>query len=263
LDHEVQQRTRELEEINKELSRSNSELQQFAYVASHDLQEPLRKIMTFSDKLLQHAERIPEEGRTYIEKIASSSHRMTRLIDDLLNFSRISRSNRKFTRTDLNDIVKDVLVDFELIILQKKAKIEFEKLPVIQAIPLQMEQLFHNLISNALKFSKEDAPPVISISSRPISTQEANDRNLRKMGPYIEIMVKDNGIGFNPEFSEQIFTIFQRLNSKYEYPGTGIGLALCRKIALNHEGEMWAEGIPNEGARFHIILPVKHNSHGL
>jgi two-component system CheB/CheR fusion protein len=152
------------------------------------------------------------------------------------------------------------MVDFELIILQKKAKIEFDKLPVIQAIPLQMEQLFHNLISNALKFSKNDVPPVISISSRTITQQEANDRNLRKPGSYIEIIVADNGIGFNPEFSEQIFTIFQRLNSKYEYPGTGIGLALCRKIALNHEGEMWAEAIPDEGARFHIILPVKHNS---
>jgi two-component system CheB/CheR fusion protein len=260
LDHQVQDRTLELEEINKELSRSNSELQQFAYVASHDLQEPLRKIMTFSDKLQAYTDRIPEEGKTYIEKIASSSHRMTRLIDDLLNFSRISRSNRKFTVTDLNDIVKDVMVDFELIIIQKKAKIRLEKLPVIQAIPLQMEQLFHNLISNALKFSRNEVPPVITILSRPISSQEASDRKLKKSGSYVEIIVADNGIGFNPEFAEQIFTIFQRLNSKYEYPGTGIGLALCRKIAINHEGEMYAEAEPGQGARFHIILPVKQNT---
>ena len=257
LDHQVQDRTRELQEANKELSRSNSELQQFAYVASHDLQEPLRKIMTFSDKLQQHAEGIPEEGRTYIEKIATSSQRMTRLIDDLLNFSRISRSNRRFVRTDLNEIVRDVMVDFDLIATQKKAQIHFDKLPVIQAIPLQMEQLFHNLLSNALKFSS--VPPVITISSRPIPAEEANERNLRK-GSHVEIIVTDNGIGFNPEFAEQIFTIFQRLNSKYEYPGTGIGLALCRKIAINHEGEMYAESQPGQGSKFHIILPVKQNS---
>ena len=258
LDHQVRDRTRELQETNKELSRSNSELQQFAYVASHDLQEPLRKIITFSDKLQQYAEQIPEEGRTYIEKIASSSQRMTRLIDDLLNFSRISRSNRKFVRTDLNDIVRDVLIDFELIVTQKKAQILFDKLPVIQAVPLQMEQLFHNLISNALKFSKAEVSPVVTISSRPIAAEEAKGRNLKR-GAYIEIIVADNGIGFSPEFAEQIFTIFQRLNSKYEYPGTGIGLALCRKIAINHDGEMFAESEPGQGSKFYVLLPVKHN----
>ena len=258
LDHEVQERTRELQETNKELSRSNSELQQFAYVASHDLQEPLRKIITFSDKLQQYSENIPEEGRAYIEKIEASSQRMTRLIDDLLNFSRISRSNRKFVRTDLNDILRDVLVDFDLLVPQKKAEIHFGKLPVIQAIPLQMEQLFHNLISNALKFTRSGVEPVITISSRSISPDETRNGNLKKQ-PLVEIIVEDNGIGFNPEFSEQIFTIFQRLNSKYDYPGTGIGLALCRKIAINHEGEMFAESEPGKGAKFHIILPVKHN----
>jgi signal transduction histidine kinase len=123
-----------------------------------------------------------------------------------------------------------------------------------------MEQLFHNLISNALKFSKNDGPVVIGISSRIITDGEKVERNLKKPGPYVEIIVADNGIGFNPEFSEQIFTIFQRLNSKYEYPGTGIGLALCRKIAINHEGEMYAESEPNQGSKFHIILPVKHES---
>ena len=260
LDQQVQDRTRELQDTNKELSRSNDELQQFAYVASHDLQEPLRKIITFSDKLLEHAEKIPTEGKIYIEKIASSSQRMTRLIDDLLNFSRISRSDRKFIRTDLNDIIKDAMIDFELIIAQKKAELNFMKLPVIQAIPLQMEQLFHNLISNALKFSKAEIPPVITISSRIIPAQEITERNLKTVDSYVEIIVADNGIGFSPEFSDQIFIIFQRLSSKYEYPGTGIGLALCRKIVMNHEGEMYAESAPDEGARFHIILPVKHNA---
>jgi two-component system CheB/CheR fusion protein len=152
------------------------------------------------------------------------------------------------------------MVDFELIIIQKKAAINCDKLPVIHAIPVQMEQLFHNLISNALKFSKTDGPVVINITSRMIVDGEKTQRNLKKAGPYVEIIVADNGIGFNPEFAEQIFTIFQRLNSKYEYPGTGIGLALCRKIAMNHEGEMYAESEPGQGAKFHIILPVKQES---
>jgi two-component system CheB/CheR fusion protein len=259
LDQQVQDRTAELQEINKELARSNGELQQFAYVASHDLQEPLRKIITFSGKLQEYSANLPDTAKTFIEKIASSSHRMTRLIDDLLNFSRISRSNRKFSRTDLNDIIKDVLIDFELIIIQKNAEVNCTKLPVIQAIPVQMEQLFHNLISNALKFSKKDTSPVINITSRMISEAEKKERNLRKPGSYVELVVSDNGIGFNNEFAEQIFTIFQRLNSKYEYPGTGIGLALCRKIALNHEGEIYGESEPEQGSRFHIILPIKQD----
>jgi len=260
LDKRVQERTRYIAEMNKELERSNNELQQFAYVASHDLQEPLRKIMTFSDRLESYKENLPDQARIYIEKIASSSQRMARLIDDLLNFSSTIRDTKKFIKTDLNEILKNVLADFDLIISQKKGKINYNNLPVIRAIPVQIEQLFHNLISNALKFSKNGESPVITITTKKISREEI-DRplNIEKSDAYLEIIFRDNGIGFNEEFADQIFVIFQRLNDQKNFPGTGIGLALCRKIVNNHGGEIYAESKPDEGAEFHIILPQKNS----
>jgi two-component system CheB/CheR fusion protein len=258
LDKLVSQRTFDLQEINKELQRSNSELEQFAYVASHDLQEPLRKIMTFSDRLQTFNEVLPDLGKKYIEKIEASTHRMSQLIDDLLNFSSSTRADKKFTQTDLDKILKLELADFEVIANQKKASINADKLPEIEAIPVQMEQLFHNLISNALKFSKEDEAPVITISVREVPIAEIDAHpELESSVPHIEIIFKDNGIGFSPEFAEQIFVIFQRLNEKRNSPGTGIGLALCRKIVNNHGGKIYAESSPNEGTAFHIILPKK------
>jgi two-component system CheB/CheR fusion protein len=260
MEKRVLERTREIREMNKELERSNSELQQFAYVASHDLQEPLRKIMTFSDRLQNLKGSLPDQSKIYIEKIGSSSERMSRLIDDLLNFSSISRESRNFVTTDLNAIVKDVLADFDLIITQKQAKVNYDGLPVIQAIPVQMEQLFHNLISNALKFSKEGESPEITITAQEISSEEIkrSPLNLEKsLDEYIKITFSDNGIGFNEEFADQIFVIFQRLNDQKVFPGTGIGLALCRKIVNNHGGEIYARSKPDEGAEFHIILPKK------
>ena len=254
----VAQRTRDLEEMNKELERSNSELQQFAYVASHDLQEPLRKIMTFSDRLNGLRNILPDQGKVLLNKIEDSSRRMTRLIDDLLDYSRISRSDGRFMKTDLNKVLKDVLQDFEVIISQKKATVSIDDLPVIAAIPVQMEQLFHNLLSNALKFTKPDAPPIITVTCRTITTEEMEKRiTLTPNVPYVEIVFTDNGIGFPAEFSEQIFVIFQRLHDKKLYPGTGIGLALCNRIALNHGGEIFATSAENEGSEFHIYLPVR------
>ena len=178
LEKMVVQRTVELENLNKELQRSNGELQQFAYVASHDLQEPLRKIMTFSDRLEAFKGTLPEQGQVYLGKINESSRRMTKLIDDLLDYSRISRSGGKFVRTDLNKILEEVMLDFDMVIHQKKARVRIEKLPILAAIPLQMEQLFHNLISNAFKFTREDTVPEISITCRNLrsrrSEQSAN-----------------------------------------------------------------------------------------
>jgi two-component system CheB/CheR fusion protein len=247
-----------LQQINRELERSNSELQQFAYVASHDLQEPLRKIMTFSDRLQQHfGDGLPEKGNGYVEKIIDSSKRMTRLIDDLLNFSKITKQSEPFKRTDLNTIVKNVLGDFEEIIKEKKAKVEYEKLPVIQAIPVQMEQLFHNLISNGLKFTAKAKQPLIRISARAFNKSRISRfPRLNVNTEYQEIIVQDNGIGFSTEYANQIFIIFQRLNDKQEFPGTGIGLALCRKIVYNHNGEIFAESKEGKGAAFHVVLPV-------
>ncbi|WP_317042846.1 CheR family methyltransferase [Chitinophaga filiformis] len=257
LEQLVKRRTQDLEEMNKELQRSNSELKQFAYVASHDLQEPLRKIMTFADRLQSHKDSLPEAQRKYIDKIGVSSQRMTRLIDDLLNFSRTARNDNGFTRTSLNKVVKDLLVDFDLVISQKHAVIDIGKLPSLQAIPLQMEQLFHNLISNALKFSKSSVPPVIKINSRALTAEElAEYKELQPSLKYHEVVIADNGIGIDPEFAEQIFEIFQRLNDREQFPGMGIGLALCRKIVNNHNGIIFARSLGNEGTAFYIILPV-------
>jgi two-component system CheB/CheR fusion protein len=258
LEKRVQERTHDLQQSNRELERSNSELQQFAYVASHDLQEPLRKIMTFSDRLQQHfGAGLPEKGNGYVEKIIDSSKRMTRLIDDLLNFSKITRQSEPFKRTDLNTIVKNVLGDFEEIMKEKKAKVEYEKLPVIQAIPVQMEQLFHNLISNGLKFSSKAKQPLITITARPFDkSQISRFPRLNANTDYQEIIVQDNGIGFSAEYADQIFIIFQRLNDKQEFPGTGIGLALCRKIVNNHNGEIFAQSKEGKGAAFHVVLPA-------
>lgn len=257
LEQLVKKRTLDLEEINKELYRSNSELKQFAYVASHDLQEPLRKIMTFADRLQSYKANLPEAQQKYIDKIAVSSQRMTRLIDELLNFSRTSRSDQAFTKVNLNKAVKEVLTDFDLIISQKGGRIEVDKLPSLQAIPLQMEQLFHNLISNALKFTRASVPPVIGITSKILTSKAiAAYKGLQPDTRYYEIVVTDNGIGIEAEFVEQIFEIFQRLNDRERFPGTGIGLALCRKIVNNHNGIIFARPLDHEGTSFHIILPA-------
>ena len=257
LENQVQERTRDLQTTNRELERSNSELQQFAYVASHDLQEPLRKIMAFSDRLQSNfGNQLPDKGKGYVEKIAGSTERMRKLISDLLNFSKTSRQTET-KKTSLSAIIKNVLTDFDEIVKEKNATIKYVNLPVLQAIPVQMEQLFHNLISNALKFTHNKRKPVITITARAFDkNQISRYPRLNKNTNYCEIIVKDNGIGFSAEYAEQIFIIFQRLNDKQEFPGTGIGLALCRKIVINHNGEIFAESTEGKGATFHVILPA-------
>ncbi len=258
LEERVTQRTIALEETNRELERSNGELEQFAYVASHDLQEPLRKIVSFSDRLQKLESEIPVTGVGYITKITDSAERMTNLIDDLLNFSRISKSSKKFEKTDLNQIVKDVLIDLDLVVKEKKATIQADKLPKIEAVPLQMEQLFHNLISNALKFSKPGVAPRITIQPDIVSRNRLPENSKWNASEdYIGFSVSDNGIGFEVEFADQIFIIFQRLNPSRQYPGTGIGLALCKKIVTNHGGEIYVESREGQGSSFHVILPIK------
>ncbi len=184
-------------------------MQQFAYVASHDLQEPLRKILTFSNRLKEKdAEALSAAGKEYVEKIRSSSERMRNLIDDLLNFSRISRFDKKFILTDLNKIFKEVLEDFDLLIHEKNATIQVGKLPVLQAIPLQMNQLFHNLLSNALKFTLPGAPPVINISCKKLLPEELKKYpRLEPSTEYYEIDFRDNGIGFPQEFADQVLCL--------------------------------------------------------
>jgi two-component system CheB/CheR fusion protein len=183
---------------------------------------------------------------------------MRNLIDDLLNFSRISRFEKKIIVTDLNKVLKDVLTDFDLLVQEKNAVFHIDKLPVIEAIPLHMNQLFHNLLSNALKFIPPNVNPVVTITCRRL--QKSDLGKYPRLDPalnYYEIAIKDNGIGFPQEFADQIFVIFQRLNDKDEYPGTGIGLALCRKIISNHYGYIYPESKENEGATFYVIIPAK------
>jgi two-component system CheB/CheR fusion protein len=258
LEEMVVQRTKALRESNTNLEHSNSELRQFAYVASHDLQEPLRKIIIFSDRFQKKfGEKMGEEGAGYLDKISSSAMRMRQLIKDLLNFSKTSNPNEQFEKTDLNAIVNSVLKTLDLEITQKKVKFHIDTLPQVPAIPVQMTQLFHNLIGNALKFSIPGRHPQISIQSGMADEKEiANFPQLKKKQRYHHLIVKDNGIGFDPNFAEQIFVIFQRLNEREDYEGTGIGLALCKKIVNFHKGHIYAEAIEKEGATFHIFLPA-------
>jgi len=255
--------TSKLKMKNEELEKSNKELASFSYIASHDLQEPLRKISTFTSRLQEkYKDQLSKEAQLYVDKIESSSKRMTTLIQDLLNYSRLIDHEKIFEQVDLNLTLKNVINDFELLIEQKQATIKIAKLPVIDAMPLQMNQLFYNLISNALKFSKKDIAPIIKISVRKLLTKEIKNHpeliTSKKTEGYYELIFKDNGIGFKQEYAEQIFIIFKRLHSQSEYTGTGIGLGLSKKIVENHNGEIFCESIENEGSTFHIILPIKH-----
>jgi PAS domain S-box-containing protein len=259
LELQVKERTAELQKVNEALEKSNIELEQFAYVASHDLQEPLRKIRFFTERLENSMLNAGESANEYYLKIQKASDRMNTLIKDLLDFSRLSKKNELFVKIDLNEVISNVLQDLELLIQQKEAIVEITHLPVIEAIPLQMQQLFYNLLSNALKFSKPNVLPVIKISADVLSQQQKTQHNLNDNSLYYVVKIIDNGIGFDQEYAEQIFVIFQRLNDLYTYGGTGIGLALCRKIALNHHGKIFATGEEGEGAAFYIIIPQEQN----
>jgi PAS domain S-box-containing protein len=245
-----------LEKLNAELVKSNRDLEQFAYIASHDLQEPLRKIQTFA-QLMQEYFNDPEQLKHYHQKIKQAASRMQQLIKDVLNFSRIANSEDAFVKTDLNEILDNLKTDFELILRDKNAEIISEPLPVIDGIPLQLTQLFSNLISNSLKYN-EKKPRIIIKSSLLNQEQLKNYPQLQEEPCYLRIDFQDNGIGFEQEFSEQIFNIFQRLHGKNTYSGTGIGLALCKKIVENHHGVIYANSTPGEGSVFTIILPAGH-----
>lgn len=272
LEEEVKQRTKELDaaieklqttveelaESNTKLIQSNAELAQFAYIASHDLQEPLRKISTFSQLLERSLGANPsDESKNFLGKIRNSSSRMTALIRDVLMYSQLVKENNIYEKVNLNQIFENVLADYELLIEQKEANINQGELPTIDAIPLQMTQLFANLLSNALKFIPKDVKPVISINARILNEEEAQSLGLSNNYTYYNIQFADNGIGIPPEYIEKVFHIFQRLHRKSEYEGTGIGLAICKKIAQNHHGDITIENNSEGGATFNVILPVK------
>jgi signal transduction histidine kinase len=232
----------ELERRARELARSNAELDQFASIASHDLQEPLRKIRTFSERVV-HTESaaLSDKGRDYLNRTNASAERMQRLIEDLLKFSRVSTQGHAFTQVDLGQVTADVLEDLGEAIQQSGSVVRVGQLPTISADAPQMRQLVQNLISNALKFRRAGVTPEIFISA----TVE---------GEQVNLVVQDNGIGFEPQYARRIFRIFERLHGRGAYPGTGIGLALCRKIAERHGGTVRAHSIPGEGATFTVIM---------
>lgn len=243
-----------LKQYTAELEFQNKELEQFAYIASHDLQEPLRKIQTFSDMLERHVDD-KEALNLYLGKIKSSAKRMTELIRAVLNYSRLSNDTIEKEEIDLNLLVEIIRDDFELLIAEKNAEIVCDKLPSIKGIPLQMTQLFSNLIGNGLKFSDEN--PKVTISSKMIENHESVPEIALEPGvKYLEVVFSDNGIGFEKQYAGQIFKMFQRLHDKQSYSGTGIGLALCKKIVENHHGFITAASEAGQGAVFTIYLPV-------
>jgi len=246
----------ELQENIRDLERSNTELEQYAYIASHDLQEPLRKIRSFGTYLQDtQSERLDEKGREQLGKIISSAYRMSTLIKDILGFSSLKKEDA-LEQVDLQQVLKTVLQDLELMITQKNVVIESDALPVLEAIPLQMTQLFYNLINNSLKFLKEDGEPVIRIGCRRVQGGDL-PAGLNPALGYYELVFTDNGIGFNSEYAEQIFGMFKRLNDRQFYPGSGIGLALCKKVVDNHHGLIFARSQEQQGASFYIYLPER------
>ncbi|MFT3824820.1 MAG: response regulator [Chitinophagaceae bacterium] len=257
LEQRVIERTQELQNANRELEASNHELQQFAYVASHDLKEPLRKIQVFSnlvrDKFLQQN----PDAVAFMDRIIRSSERMTNLITDVLGYSELSITGA-YEMTNLNNIISDIMGDMELLITEKKAFVEVDEIPSIEVIPAQMRQVFQNILSNALKFSQKDVLPRIEIKAELIDDRSAFAA-ANASGAYCRISVTDNGIGFNEVYLDRIFSIFQRLHSKEEYEGTGIGLAIVKKIVDNHNGILTARSKEGEGSNFIIVLPVKQS----
>ena len=257
--YEITERKLFEEQLNiyaKKLEVSNKELQDFASVAAHDLQEPLRKIQSFADRLKIKAKtQLTDDTFDYVERIQNSAQRMQILIDDLLTYSRVTTKSAPFTMLNLNDTVAQVVSDLEVRIEKSHGKVEWKDLPSLQADSTQMYQLFQNLISNALKFKKPDVDSLVTIEAKIFESSP-----LGRPGPACQITIRDNGIGFDEKYLDRIFTIFQRLHGRHEYEGTGIGLAVCRKIIDRHGGFITATSLRGQGAAFILTLPLQQNS---
>lgn len=261
---DISQRKRAEEEQARyaaELERSNKELEQFAYIASHDLQEPLRKIRTFGDRLqMKCAGQLDEVGQECLARMQDAAERMQRLIDGLLTLSRVTTQAQEFVPVHLEEVVREVVRDLEAQIEKVHGRVEIGHLPTIQADPLQMRQLFQNLIGNALKFHRPDEPPLVRVWGRYLRDRTQRAAAQPETEEFCRIVVEDNGIGFEEKYAERIFQMFQRLHPRDVYEGTGVGLAICRKIVQRHGGTITAQSTPGKGSTFICLLPVFHRS---
>ncbi|HEX8334625.1 MAG TPA: ATP-binding protein [Segetibacter sp.] len=243
-------------EKNEELQRSNKELVSFSYVASHDLQAPLRQIRTFTSRLLEiEADNISEPGRDYLNRIESAARRMQNLIDDLLSWSKTDTSEKTFQQCDLNEILEEVKNTLRSFIEEQGATIEATNLPTAKVIPFQFKQMLENLLINSIKYSKPGVAPHITIKCEQVKSSEIDAKDVQADKSYYKFSISDNGIGFDPQYAERIFELFQRLHDKHEYPGTGLGLAICKKVIENHKGFITASASPGSGATFTVFLP--------
>ena len=257
LEKKVKERTQQLEDNNVQLEKMNKELQSFAYISSHDLQEPLRKIQTFTSLIAEkEIDNLSDVGKDYFKRMGNAAERMQTLINDLLAYSRAESDAKKFELTDLSQIIEEVINDLEEEFQHKKAEITVGNTSNVSIIRFQFRQLLYNLFSNAVKFSKVESAPHIHIDSKISEGKFLKNKNLLPNHYYCHISIKDNGIGFPEEYNEKIFELFQRLHSRTEYDGTGIGLAIVKKIVENHAGHITAKGIIDDGATFDIYIPV-------
>ncbi len=257
-EEKVKHLNRQLLENIASLEQANKDLDRFAFMASHDLQEPLRKIRMFSDRLaLKYSSVMDDDGRINIQRIHKAAERMQNLITDILTFSKISVDNPSFVDSDMNILLQEVLADLDEEIKSKQGRVTVEKLPTLSVNPSLIKPLFHNLIGNALKYSKKDTAPQVKITSE-ISSQLNGKTNHGVSPKYCRIYIQDNGIGFDQKYAEEIFGMFKRLHHNSEFQGTGIGLALCKKIVEQHHGYISARSKINEGSTFIISLPLQH-----
>jgi signal transduction histidine kinase len=263
LEERIAERTAAAEERATELARSNDELEEFASVTSHDLQEPLRKIRMFGDRLRSNlGDGLAEEPAADLARVQNAAQRMQRLIDDLLAFARVESRGQAFEAVDLGAVTGEVLADLEARVVELNAHIDVGDLPVIEADKTQMRQLMQNLVGNALKFHRADEPPVIRIRSDLIAEHPARFSGEAAAGDRCVITVQDNGIGFAEKYSERVFAAFQRLHSRSAYDGTGIGLSIARKIVWRHGGNISAESVPEQGSTFTVTLPLSRGNGG-
>jgi two-component system CheB/CheR fusion protein len=256
LNEEIRKKTTLLLQQNIQLEKANKELNTFTYISSHDLQEPLRKIQTFVELLKKEKQNLSQKGIMYFESIHETASQMKTLLEDLLKYSRLTKEERVFELTDLNTILEEVKRSFMILISQKKAVIKADKLCSVPIIPFEFRQLLENLFSNWLKFSKPDVPPRLTIKSKIVNGSKVKGQMLSDKINYCHLIFTDNGIGFDSQYKDKVFEVFQRLHPYDQYNGTGIGLAICKRIVENHNGMITATGTLGKGARFDIYIPV-------